>query len=255
MAAPSNGHALRARARHPFGTNGCTVVRHASFHSAINLFSGRAARALLAWFRDIFRERRCLLRHLHGTACAFIAVSCAAPALALDASAPAAPAITASGLVQMPDGRLLAPEFARIVTRGTLVVAVLGVDQPPFFMSHSGALTGVDIDLADELAKKLGVSVRFDRAARYRRVHRGRQGGEDRCVGAVPVTRARDAGVAVMGCMEIPIAARALRDAPFALVDSTQELARATVTYAAERGWGRAVRRAATARCADLRHA
>lgn len=51
----------------------------------------------------------------------------------------------------------------------------------------------------------------------------------------------RDVGVAVMGCTEIPIAARALRDAPFALIDSTQELARATVAYAAERGWGRAV--------------
>ncbi|WP_175727412.1 aspartate/glutamate racemase family protein [Burkholderia ambifaria] len=51
----------------------------------------------------------------------------------------------------------------------------------------------------------------------------------------------RDVGVAVMGCTEIPLAARALRDAPFALIDSTQELARATVAYAAERGWGRAV--------------
>ncbi|RQR40316.1 amino acid ABC transporter substrate-binding protein [Burkholderia sp. Bp9143] len=135
----------------------------------MNLFSGRAARALLAWFRDILPERRCLRRHLRGTLCALIAVSCVAPALAVEPSAPAvpvAPAITATGLVPMPDGRLLAPEFARIVTRGTLVVAVLGVDQPPFFMSRNGALAGVDIDLADELAKKLGVSVQFDRDAR-----------------------------------------------------------------------------------------
>ena len=51
----------------------------------------------------------------------------------------------------------------------------------------------------------------------------------------------RDVGVAVMGCTDIPIAARALRDASFVLIDSTQELARATVAYAAERGWGRAV--------------
>ncbi|MGS0891513.1 aspartate/glutamate racemase family protein [Burkholderia stagnalis] len=48
----------------------------------------------------------------------------------------------------------------------------------------------------------------------------------------------RDVGVAVMGCTEIPIAARALRDSPFVLVDSTQELARATVAYAVDRGWG-----------------
>ncbi|KUZ11320.1 hypothetical protein [Burkholderia diffusa] len=51
----------------------------------------------------------------------------------------------------------------------------------------------------------------------------------------------RDVGVAVMGCTAIPIAARTLRDAPFALVDSTQELARATVARAIERGWGRSV--------------
>ncbi|WP_175709773.1 aspartate/glutamate racemase family protein [Burkholderia ambifaria] len=58
---------------------------------------------------------------------------------------------------------------------------------------------------------------------------------------ALAMLARRDVGVAVMGCTEIPIAARALRDAPFALIDSTQELARATVAYAAERGWGRAV--------------
>ena len=137
--------------------------------AAMNLFPGRAARALLAWFREFVPERRCLHRPLRGAACVLVTVSCAAPALALDAAAPAmpaAPATTATGLVRMPDGRLLAPEFARIVTRGTLVVAVLGVDQPPFFMSRNGALAGVDIDLADELAKKLGVSVQFDRDAR-----------------------------------------------------------------------------------------
>ncbi|MBR8456500.1 aspartate/glutamate racemase family protein [Burkholderia dolosa] len=51
----------------------------------------------------------------------------------------------------------------------------------------------------------------------------------------------RDVDVAVMGCTEIPIAAHALGDAPLALVDTTHELARATVAYAAERGWARAV--------------
>lgn len=135
----------------------------------MNLFSGRALCAPLAWFREIVPMRRCLHRLLRGAACLLVTVSCAAPALAADASAPAAtatPATTSTGLVQMPDGRLLAPEFARIVSRGTLVVAVLGVDQPPFFMSRNGALAGVDIDLADELAKQLGVSVQFDRDAR-----------------------------------------------------------------------------------------
>ncbi|CAG4912093.1 Membrane-bound lytic murein transglycosylase F [Paraburkholderia gardini] len=94
----------------------------------------------------------------------------AAPAARVPASAPApasgaAPVVTSTGLVQMPDGRLLAPEFARIVNRGELVVAVLGVDQPPFFEEHNGQLVGLDIDLAKELAQKLNVKVRFNRDA------------------------------------------------------------------------------------------
>ncbi len=73
---------------------------------------------------------------------------------------------TSTGLVRMPDGRVLAPEFARIVTRGELVVAVLGVDQPPFFEQQNGQLVGIDIDMAKEIAAKLGVKVRFNRDAR-----------------------------------------------------------------------------------------
>ena len=83
---------------------------------------------------------------------------------------PTAPAsggttLTSTGLVQMPDGRLLAPEFARIVARGELIVEVLSVDQPPFFEERNGQLTGLDIDLAREIAAKLGVKVRFARDA------------------------------------------------------------------------------------------
>ncbi|PVX85179.1 ABC transporter substrate-binding protein [Paraburkholderia unamae] len=73
--------------------------------------------------------------------------------------------VTSTGLVQLPDGRLLAPEFARIAQRGELVVAVLGIDQPPFFETREGQLSGLDIDLAHEIAQKLGVKVRFDRDA------------------------------------------------------------------------------------------
>jgi ABC-type amino acid transport substrate-binding protein len=93
-----------------------------------------------------------------------------APALTNAAAATvataAAPVTTATGLVQMPDGRLLAPEFARIIGRGELVVAVLSVDQPPFFEERNGKLEGLDIDLAREMANKLHVSVRFNRDAR-----------------------------------------------------------------------------------------
>jgi ABC-type amino acid transport substrate-binding protein len=73
---------------------------------------------------------------------------------------------TSTGLVKMPDGRLLTPEFARIAARGELVVAVLGVDQPPFFQQQNGKLVGIDIDIAKELAAKLGVKVRFNRDAK-----------------------------------------------------------------------------------------
>ncbi|WP_244306320.1 substrate-binding periplasmic protein [Paraburkholderia lacunae] len=95
----------------------------------------------------------------------------AVPALAADlaaTSAPiaSAPAATSTGLMLMPDGRFLAPEFARIVSRGELVVAVLGVDQPPFFEEHNGQLSGVDIDIAKEMAAKLGVKVSFNRGAK-----------------------------------------------------------------------------------------
>lgn len=92
----------------------------------------------------------------------------AAPAAAAASSATATATLptTSTGLVQMPDGRLLAPEFARIVERGELVVAVLGVDQPPFFEERAGHLTGLDITLAGDIAKKLGVKVRFNRDAK-----------------------------------------------------------------------------------------
>src|SRR5690349_21980735 len=100
-----------------------------------------------------------------GAACAAGATAPApAPAAASPASAPLV--LTPTGLVRMPDGRLLAPEFARIVNRGELVVAMLGVDQPPFFETRNGRLQGIDVDIANEMAAKLGVQVRFNRDAK-----------------------------------------------------------------------------------------
>ncbi|MGV2904820.1 aspartate/glutamate racemase family protein [Achromobacter sp. AGC25] len=54
---------------------------------------------------------------------------------------------------------------------------------------------------------------------------------------ALWMLEAAGAGEAVMACTEIPLAARAMARAPMALIDSTQELARATVGYALARGW------------------
>jgi aspartate racemase len=73
------------------------------------------------------------------------------------------------------------------------------------------------------------------------------------CIGAVKADRLGDAAAhlgsaldalsaqrieaAVLGCTELPIAARELDVPGFALVDSTFELARETVRYALARGW------------------
>ncbi|WP_332851539.1 substrate-binding periplasmic protein [Duganella sp. S19_KUP01_CR8] len=69
-----------------------------------------------------------------------------------------------SPLVKVADGRLLAPEIARIVTRGELVIAMLAADNPPFFSVKNGDLVGTDVDLARLIGKELGVPVRFDRS-------------------------------------------------------------------------------------------
>lgn len=72
---------------------------------------------------------------------------------------------TPTVLVKVADGRLLAPDIARIVNRGELVVAMLGVDTPPFFYTKNNQLVGLEVDLAKAIAKELKVSIRFDRSA------------------------------------------------------------------------------------------
>jgi ABC-type amino acid transport substrate-binding protein len=70
-----------------------------------------------------------------------------------------------SQLVKMADGRLLAPDIARIVQRGELVISLLQMDNPPFFSEINGVLSGTDVDLGQLIAKELGVPVRFNRSA------------------------------------------------------------------------------------------
>ena len=90
----------------------------------------------------------------------------AAAAFAIEPAAPATPPVLVNGLVRVPDGRLLAPDIARIVTRGELVVAMLKVDTPPFFFfDDGGQWTGLEVGLAQSLAKELGVKLRFNREA------------------------------------------------------------------------------------------
>lgn len=138
----------------------------------------RAARVLRGFSRALSRGLRRWSAALVAVSTLAAAPAFAASPLAVSAGTIAAavtPAasnpianlpVTSTGLVKMPDGRLLTPEFARIAARGELVVAVLGVDQPPFFEEHDGKLSGIDIDIAKEIAAKLGVKVRFNRDAK-----------------------------------------------------------------------------------------
>ncbi len=60
------------------------------------------------------------------------------------------------------------PDIQKIVNRGELVVAMLGVDSPPFFFlnKENGELHGLDVKLANDIADKLGVKLRLDRSAK-----------------------------------------------------------------------------------------
>lgn len=71
-----------------------------------------------------------------------------------------------SPLVRVADGRMLAPDIARIVNQGELVVAMLATDTPPFFSVQNGVLAGTDVDLVQLVGRELGVPVRFDRSAK-----------------------------------------------------------------------------------------
>ncbi len=100
-------------------------------------------------------------------AAAVVAPTPAAAASGAAQAAAAAVALSPSpSLVKVPDGRLLAPDIARIVTRGELIVAMLGVDTPPFFYDKKGELVGLEVDLARAIGKELGVQVRFNREAK-----------------------------------------------------------------------------------------
>jgi ABC-type amino acid transport substrate-binding protein len=57
------------------------------------------------------------------------------------------------------------PDIQRIRDRGALVVAMPSFDSPPFFYQARDGIQGVDVDMAQDLAKALHVGLRFDRQA------------------------------------------------------------------------------------------
>lgn len=61
----------------------------------------------------------------------------------------------------------LSPDLQTIVDRNQLIVAILGIDSPPFFVKNKhGNLIGLDIKIAQDLATALGVSLKIDRTAK-----------------------------------------------------------------------------------------
>lgn len=60
----------------------------------------------------------------------------------------------------------IAPDIARIIARGTLVVAAYKTDMPPFlYVDDQGKLGGIDVDLATDIAQRLGVKLDYARMA------------------------------------------------------------------------------------------
>ena len=58
------------------------------------------------------------------------------------------------------------PDLQRIMNRGHLIVAMHREDFPPFFMhDKSGRYHGLDVSLAQDIGRRLGVGVKFNRKA------------------------------------------------------------------------------------------
>ena len=80
-------------------------------------------------------------------------------------------ALLAAGMVRAVEGAETTldspPDMARIAAAGELRIALTTDDWPPFFFTHpTRGLVGLDIDLAREMARRLGVEVRFVREAK-----------------------------------------------------------------------------------------
>lgn len=58
------------------------------------------------------------------------------------------------------------PDIGGIIGRGKLTVAMYRHDMPPFFMRGAdGAMKGIDVRLAQEIAANLGIGIEFNRTA------------------------------------------------------------------------------------------
>jgi ABC-type amino acid transport substrate-binding protein len=61
----------------------------------------------------------------------------------------------------------IAPDIEKIFKKGKITVAMYYEDTPPFFMHNKkGYLYGFDVDLAQDIARRMGVELEFNRSAR-----------------------------------------------------------------------------------------
>lgn len=100
----------------------------------------------------------------------------------------AKPALDYTGTASLP------PDMQRIKSRGKLIVAMYYQDRPPwFYLDEQGQLTGIDVDMAHDIARVLGVKLEFDRAARTFNevVDRVAAGHADMAISKLSVTLAR----------------------------------------------------------------
>lgn len=74
--------------------------------------------------------------------------------------------LPSNSVLRIANGRPLAPDIARIVERGELIVAMLAVDTPPFFYEKKGEVVGLEVDMARDIARELGVKLRITRQAK-----------------------------------------------------------------------------------------
>lgn len=71
-----------------------------------------------------------------------------------------------SSTVSAADDGNLPPDIARIKQSGVLRVALTREDYPPFYYQKQDQLKGLDIELAQDIARRLGVKLEFRRLAR-----------------------------------------------------------------------------------------
>ena len=117
------------------------------------------------------------------------------------------------------DGSRPPDTYARVKAHGSLIVATNSAWKPQGFIDDAGALTGFDIDVARELARRLGVAARFqtpDWALMTGGHWRGRW---DLMIGSATPTKARAKVVDFAGIYYYsPYVVVVNRDSPFASV-------------------------------------